>query len=209
MQRLGLEYIKGYKPRGHIQNALIEELTRQTRGGAVLREVEIPTRAEKPAQRATFVEHPERTPKVGRRRSQASAGDAGLRGTREREPTARPPRGGDRLRRGGRTTRGRGRPDLAKRVVWVARDLGDGAGYDIASFDADGSDRHIEVKTTRLGSTTPFYLSAWELAYAEEHPSDRLHLPRVRRRHRAKIYLVDRPTKTELSLEPITYRVWP
>ena len=56
-----------------------------------------------------------------------------------------------------------GRRDLADSVVWVARDLGDGAGYDIASFRDDGTPRHIEVKTTNLGSRTPFYVTRWEV----------------------------------------------
>ena len=63
-----------------------------------------------------------------------------------------------------------GRPKLAKKVKNVAADLGDGAGYDVLSFNADGSPLRIEVKTTRGGESTPFYLSAWELEYAEKHP---------------------------------------
>ena len=39
-----------------------------------------------------------------------------------------------------------GRPDLAERVERTTRDIGDGAGYDVASFNADGSLRSIEVK---------------------------------------------------------------
>jgi hypothetical protein len=56
-----------------------------------------------------------------------------------------------------------GRPDLADQVVWVAKDLGDGAGYDIASFRVDGTPLHIEVKTTNLGVRTPFHITRWEV----------------------------------------------
>jgi hypothetical protein len=55
------------------------------------------------------------------------------------------------------------RPDLAKKVEWTARERGDGAGYDIASFNGDGSQRYIEVKTTGLGKSFPFYVSANEV----------------------------------------------
>lgn len=41
-----------------------------------------------------------------------------------------------------------GRDDLARKVRWVSREDGDGAGYDIASFDERGASRLIEVKTT-------------------------------------------------------------
>lgn len=45
-----------------------------------------------------------------------------------------------------------GRSDLAGRIRWVSQIDGDGAGYDILSFDPDGRDRLIEVKTTILVS---------------------------------------------------------
>jgi hypothetical protein len=51
------------------------------------------------------------------------------------------------------------RSDLADRVRWVAAEDGDGAGYDILSFDPDGRERLIEVKTTNGGPRTPFFLS--------------------------------------------------
>jgi len=44
-----------------------------------------------------------------------------------------------------------GRRELGARVEWTAQVRGDGAGYDIQSFDVDGTGRLIEVKTT--GST--------------------------------------------------------
>ena len=56
-----------------------------------------------------------------------------------------------------------GRRDLADLVVWVANDVGDGAGYDIASFRKDGAPLLIEVKTTNLGLRTPFYVTRWEV----------------------------------------------
>ena len=43
------------------------------------------------------------------------------------------------------------RPDLSKRIDWVSRAEGDGAGFDIRSFNGDESRRLIEVKTTGLG----------------------------------------------------------
>lgn len=65
-----------------------------------------------------------------------------------------------------------GRDDLARKVRWVAAKDGDGAGYDIASFTADGRERLIEVKTTNGWERTPFYISRNELAVAEERQSE-------------------------------------
>lgn len=61
-----------------------------------------------------------------------------------------------------------GRPDLARRVRWVSEDEGDGLGYDIASFDMEGRDRLIEVKTTNGWERTPFIITRNELAVADE-----------------------------------------
>ena len=65
------------------------------------------------------------------------------------------------------TLSGAGRADLASQVRWTSDVDGDGAGYDIASFDADGTERLIEVKTTNGWDRTPFYISRNELAVAE------------------------------------------
>ena len=61
-----------------------------------------------------------------------------------------------------------GREDLARQIRWVSEEDGDGAGYDIASFDADGRQRLIEVKTTNGWERTPFHVSRNELAVADE-----------------------------------------
>jgi len=61
-----------------------------------------------------------------------------------------------------------GREDLAQQIRWVSEEDGDGAGYDIASFDADGRQRLIEVKTTNGWERTPFHISRNELAVADE-----------------------------------------
>jgi hypothetical protein len=62
------------------------------------------------------------------------------------------------------------REDLARRVEWTSEVRGDGAGYDIRSFDLDGEERLIEVKTTNGPAKTPFYLSANEHSFSEERP---------------------------------------
>lgn len=65
-----------------------------------------------------------------------------------------------------------GRTDLAERIRWVSHVDGDGAGYDIRSFDTDGSDRLIEVKTTNGWERTPFHITRNELVVAEAHRDD-------------------------------------
>jgi hypothetical protein len=52
-----------------------------------------------------------------------------------------------------------GRSDLADRVRHTSVVLGDGAGYDIDSFDESGNSLFIEVKTTRQGKFADFQIS--------------------------------------------------
>lgn len=56
-----------------------------------------------------------------------------------------------------------GKRTLADRVEHVAISRGDGLGYDIQSFETDGRERFIEVKTTRFGQLTPFFASRNEV----------------------------------------------
>ena len=62
------------------------------------------------------------------------------------------------------------RADLAKKIRWVSEEDGDGAGYDILSFDAKGKERLLEVKTTVGSDTTPFYITRNELSFSSERP---------------------------------------
>lgn len=65
-----------------------------------------------------------------------------------------------------------GRDDLAKQIRWVSQTDGDGAGYDIKSFEPGGRHRLIEVKTTNGWERTPFYITRNELEVAEANRDD-------------------------------------
>lgn len=59
----------------------------------------------------------------------------------------------------------------ADNVQHVARKPGgDRLGYDIQSFDLTGKPRLLEVKTTRGGARTPFFISANEVRVSEANP---------------------------------------
>ena len=60
-----------------------------------------------------------------------------------------------------------GQKQLADRVEHVAASQGDGLGYDVLSYEIDGRERLIEVKTTAFGILTPFHVSRNELARSE------------------------------------------
>lgn len=52
---------------------------------------------------------------------------------------------------------------LAEKVKHVAKDKGDGLGYDILSFDIDGKEIYIEVKTTKGNANSTFFITRNEL----------------------------------------------
>jgi hypothetical protein len=64
------------------------------------------------------------------------------------------------------------RADLAKKIRWISQEDGDGAGYDILSFDHKGEERFLEVKTTVGSQTAPFYLTRNELSFSNERPKE-------------------------------------
>lgn len=108
-----------------------------------------------------------------------------------------------------KTLIGKQRADLADRVRWVAEHVGDGPGYDIASFDEQGHERFIEVKTTNAGPTTPFYISPNELAVAEQRGSS-YRLYRVFDfGGEPKVFVIEGPLSGKLQLETRMYSALP
>ncbi|GEM_PF-165320 len=103
-----------------------------------------------------------------------------------------------------------GRADLAAKVKWISKDDGDGLGYDVLSYQDDGTPKHIEVKTTNGGKTAPFILTANELSVAESL-SESFWLYRVFKYSSGKpgLYRLKGPLSKKLSLVPIEYRARP
>ncbi|MGI8774083.1 MAG: DUF3883 domain-containing protein, partial [Actinomycetota bacterium] len=61
-----------------------------------------------------------------------------------------------------------GKASLADKIEHTSVAVGDGTGYDIRSYETDGTDRFIEVKTTGYGIYTPFYLSRNEVTVSAD-----------------------------------------
>lgn len=98
------------------------------------------------------------------------------------------------------------RPDLARRIEWTSQERGDGAGYDIKSFDPTGAERLIEVKATRGGPTTPFYLTRTEREVSLEHPA----AWRLYRLHDLSaepgLFILPPPLEASVRLEPEAWK---
>lgn len=98
-----------------------------------------------------------------------------------------------------------GRDDLSRKVRWVSEEDGDGLGYDIASFEPNGVERLIEVKTTNGWERTPFHISRNEVAVANERQHD-WHLIRLWDFARApKAFAIRPPLERHVALTPTNF----
>ena len=99
-----------------------------------------------------------------------------------------------------------GKEKLAEQVRWISQEEGDGAGFDILSKNLNGTDKYIEVKTTKLGKETPFYFSKNELDFSIEH-STHFHLFRLFNfEHEAKMFIKNGNLSTICNSVPLTYK---
>lgn len=99
-----------------------------------------------------------------------------------------------------------GQPELFQRLDWVSDRLGDGAGYDILSYDAADRARYIEVKTTNGTYTSSFIISRNELEFSQE-AGDAFFLYRLFQfRQKPTLYMLQGDVSKQLHLEPIDYR---
>lgn len=99
-----------------------------------------------------------------------------------------------------------GMPELFQRVDWISDRLGDGAGYDILSYDSSDQARYIEVKTTNGAHTSAFIISRNELDFSHES-GDAFHLYRVFQFRTAPLlYMLRGDVSKQLNLEPIDFR---
>jgi hypothetical protein len=108
----------------------------------------------------------------------------------------------ERLRRGGQHS-------LADRVEHVARTQGDGLGYDVRSFELDGRDRLIEVKTTRFGALTPFFASRNEVEVSEERRDDYQLYRLFSFRAQPQLFTLAGSLRSSCQLEPFSFSAVP
>lgn len=96
-----------------------------------------------------------------------------------------------------------GRADLAARVESVAHRPG--FGYDIKSFEVDGTDRFIEVKNVSNGKR--FFLSEWEWLNSRERPNYWFYLVSAAGTENENVSLLPAILLKEQHLNPVQYLV--
>lgn len=63
----------------------------------------------------------------------------------------------------------KGREDLAEKVCMTSDFAGNAERYDVLSFEEDGTEKYIEVKTTKTKANGEFYISESEVKFSEEY----------------------------------------
>lgn len=99
-----------------------------------------------------------------------------------------------------------GQPKLADKVQHMSATVGDGLGYDVLSFETDGQERFIEVKTTTFGKETPFFVSRGELTLSKQ-AAEQFHLYRLFEfRKEPRLFDLSGQLDQHCLLDPVTYR---
>jgi len=98
-----------------------------------------------------------------------------------------------------------GRESLADRIEWISTTVGDHAGFDIRSFETSGADRLIEVKTTKGGKETPFFVTRNEVRVSVRQEKS-YHLYRLFRFQKGpKLFTVAGALDQTCVLDPTAY----
>jgi Domain of unknown function (DUF3883) len=216
----GYPYIEGYKPLGNYQELLRTVLIERLAGATWLTTA-IAALVEKPALEipdlsdllAIQVDPPNREERNSRTQEEPVTGRIPSRrnyleiearnsslGLAGEELAVRFER--ERLRR-------IGEPKLAANVQAVALTLGDHLGYDIVSFERDGRERLIEVKTTRFGAWTPFFASRNEVNVSENR-AEQYQLYRIFAfDSQPRLFALPGSLRKSCRLDPYTYSALP
>ena len=209
LHELGLDWIPGYKPLPNYQTALIAGIGRYLDRRHDVFVVPEPTKIQGVAEEPPlFIERP---PIVDTTPNDSAALTRLIRkfdpAARDAQNRALGKRGEERVFRSEQVRlKTEARTDLARKVRWISEEEGDGAGYDIHSFDATGKERLLEIKTTVGSQTTPFFLTENERLLSTERPKE-FRLVRLYDFNRSsRAFELEPPLDHAVVLHPTIYR---
>lgn len=212
VDKLGFPYLPGYKPLSNYQRLLDKVVAERISvapwlDDAALAAVQLPALAQIPLDFSKVkAEAPRMTPRA---REPVAAFGPMRRDYVEREARNRS------LGRAGEEfsieyerwrLKEMGESRLAAKVDWVSQTIGDGLGYDVLSYEADGEPRYIEVKTTAFGLVTPFFVSSTELQFAQANDKHFCIYRLFEFRQVPKLFTLSGNPSTHCLLDPISFR---
>ena len=98
-----------------------------------------------------------------------------------------------------------GRESLADQIEQVSETIGPSAGFDILSFEENGTDRFIEAKTTKYGKSTPFFVTPNELRFSHENASSYFLYRVFKFRAEPRVFTLQGHLRDQCVLKPSQY----
>lgn len=215
MEELGWPAVSGYKSLRNYQLLLLEVVESQLQSNVSLQEA-VQAAVERPAT-AVSVEDPTAiwvpSPKMDGRVREAPANYVPRFSPAKRDYLAREARNRSLGRAGeefvleleARRLYKAGKKTLSERVEHVAATQGDGLGYDVLSFEENGQERLIEVKTTAFGELTPFFVTRNELARSEVDANSFRLYRLFDFRERPRLFDLHGAIAIHCTLDPVSY----
>lgn len=215
LDELGWHFISGYKPARNYQSLLFDVVADRIQRTPQLDDLEVAA-AEFPAVTPAIADFRNAMVDAPKIRTASDAADESSRtfSACKRDYVAREARNNS-LGKPGETfvveyERWRliqsGRDTLADKVEHVAHTRGDGLGFDVLSFEGDGRERFIEVKTTAFARETPFFITATELARSKADATQYFLYRLFEFRAAPKIFSLKGPVERHCILDPLTFR---
>lgn len=99
-----------------------------------------------------------------------------------------------------------GKDGLAQKIEWISKEKGDGTGYDILSKNTNGTDRYVEVKTTKLSKETPIYLTRTELTFATQCAKNFFLYRVFNFDSRPRFFIKEGSYENFCSIQPMTFK---
>jgi hypothetical protein len=98
-----------------------------------------------------------------------------------------------------------GKASLAEQIQQVSISVGSSAGFDIHSFESNGTDRFIEVKTTKYGKNTPFFITPNELTFSQRNAAHYFLYRVFRFRTEPRIFTLQGDVQNNCTLTPTQF----
>jgi len=98
-----------------------------------------------------------------------------------------------------------GQDRLADKIIHISAIESDSSGFDVLSYESDGCERLIEVKTTRFGALTPFFASRNEVEVSDRR-NENYQLYRIFKfSDQPKLFILPGSLKKTCQLDPISF----
>ena len=98
-----------------------------------------------------------------------------------------------------------GHDRLAGKIIHISAIESDSSGFDVLSYETDGCERLIEVKTTRFGALTPFFASRNEVDVSDRRNAE-YQLYRVFKfSEKPKLFMLPGSLKRTCQLDPVSF----